>query len=97
MKTNPIQKTLTKARDLILKHGWVQYQFGNKKIGYCAIGAIRTATSSHTRRFGAETTLDATFKDGTGTIISYNDSPKRRKSHIVAKFNKAIKLAEKTK
>jgi hypothetical protein len=101
-----IVTTLTKARNLIIKKGWCQGAFYNGK-GYCAYGAISAVASSgkdyfvtEERKRGAAKTLASCIttrksSDYRGNIYHYNDAPARKKSQVVALFDRAIKKATK--
>lgn len=89
---NKIQKILTDARDLINKYGLHKGDFGNRRVGFCAMGAIRAITKSEKLRDDAMRPLRTVSG---GNIVTFNDSHFTKKRDVTKKFTQAIKLAGK--
>jgi hypothetical protein len=101
MTMNRTQTLLLKARNLILTHGWKKEEYGDAKSGYCAMGALLAASKGNWSRWNkARAVMEqvtGVTTDRYDSISDWNDVRSRRKSHVVAKFNKAIKIAGKKK
>lgn len=96
-----IVKCLTQARELIVKHGWIQGRFGNEQCGYCILGAIAAASSSM-----RDPDLDAAaelaimteqaFRRSNGganiSISLYNDAYGREKKDVLHAFDQTIEM-----
>lgn len=91
---NTVQKTLTSARDLLLKYGWIQHDDGSRSKGFCAGGAIDASTKNYGRMNDASEALKDAFPRRR-SIVAFNDQRGRTKRQVIAMFNKAIKLAGK--
>lgn len=80
---------LRNAAKLIEKHGWVQGCFGDKRLGYCAAGAINHVAPSGAAAGLAKDKLRQLAPDGLITL--WNDAPGRTKDEVVAALRKAAR------
>lgn len=54
-------KILSNAKDLILKHGWIKGNFGNKDVGFCMLGALREVDIPNLEYFISPTECSTPF------------------------------------
>jgi hypothetical protein len=101
MHNRPVADKLRKARALVAR-GWTQKAFARSKTGrevseygksavcWCAYAAIEVvrgqADAANVLRKAANTEF----------IIGWNDAPERTQAEVLAAFDKAIALAEKS-
>lgn len=83
--SNRVAAVLKRARGLLVEHGWVRGHIGSKRLGFCAYGAILTATKS-----GKATAALSDVVKG-GDIVLWNDHPRRCKKDVLGGFDRAIK------
>lgn len=92
-------RLLKAARQLLIDKGWVQGSL-HRAQGYCALGAYKVAA----KRYGLATKstafrcLGESVKSGSlileNRITNYNDAQTRRKSQVIALFDRAIEKAK---
>ena len=88
---------LMKAKAL-LRRGWGQGSFrkvesGTLGIKYCAVGAVEAAFASelHADFDAKHEALRAVYREAGGeSLITWNDTPGRKKSEVMALFTRAI-------
>lgn len=86
-----VVRVLTKARDYIIRYGWIKGDYGSFKRGFCAAGAIEKARGKDTvAEVFARRALEDTLPNRRN-IVSYNDASRRTKAQVIKKFNEAIK------
>jgi len=89
------QTSLRRAADLIEEHGWVQGEYGNKRKGYCVIGALgREALpmTYHDAVVRLDAALPDTFPEKTSRfqrLVEWNDTPGRTRDEVLQLFRKA--------
>lgn len=89
-RTTP--ELLKDARDLIEKHGWVQYKMGSRGEGYCVVGAIVAVTSSNQE---AVMTFEALGRAADEySVAQWNDIPGRTREQVLGLFDKALGALE---
>lgn len=88
-------KVLKKAIAILTPRGaWCQGALERKGGAYCAMGALGKATSGSSFDSADITAKLSVRKVIGGSIVGYNDYVAKRKSQVIAKFRKAIKLLE---
>lgn len=85
------QDVLLQARDIIIKHGWVQDYLGGPHDGYCISGAL-LAVLGCDRALRTEAREAVEFVLDWENIVCYNDAPGRTKKEILGLLEKAAKL-----
>jgi hypothetical protein len=102
MSKQNVIETLSRARDLILKHGWVKGYDGNTERGFCLIGAVvRSIKCDHGTDI-ANTYLyrqiRALLQDAIdrpeASVSVWNDQPQRTLGEVLAAIDHAIALAK---
>lgn len=87
---------LRRARDNLVRYGWVQGVLGSRQHGFCARGAIHAATRSDEFRIGAGGALKDTIGGRWNYSIStWNDETRRTKEQVIRAFDRTIKRLEK--
>lgn len=89
LELEPWQKILIEAAGKIRTCGWVQERYGNKKDGYCAVGAIRQSHGTREDRITAKRILSNQI--GHQHIPSWNDCRARTKEEVIAALEAAAK------
>jgi hypothetical protein len=84
---------LVGARELIAEHGWVRGNYGDRNVGFCALGALHVASKSWTS-WGAQNLLVKAGGAGALGVISHNDIHIQSKQEALEWFDKAIRLAQ---
>lgn len=94
-----VKDILIAARALVAK-GWIQGHMGDDIVGYCMIGAIKTAACGHVdtvgindNYVGARDVLRAVIvkrKFYHLTVSSFNDDPETRLADVLSVFDEAI-------
>lgn len=96
-----VTRILKKAKALIKTHGWQQDNYGDASCGFCALGAIRVATSGSVNvpydgNYGAYFDARLIFRNVVGgPIPSWNDRVGTTKEDVLEAFDKAIELSRK--
>lgn len=96
-----VTNILKKAKALIQTHGWQQDNYGDASCGFCALGAIRVATSGSVNvpyddNYGTYYDARMIFRHTIGgPIPSWNDTAGRTKEDVLEAFDKAIELSRK--
>lgn len=103
VKSNKVA-IIREAKSLLEKCGWIQGKYGSKDIGFCAIGAIRSARNE---LFSHKTEPDGTclgcvMEQNDNDVIreisvpldwdlaEWNDKRGRTKEEVIAKFDEYI-------
>ncbi len=87
-------EVLKRARNRIIRNGWVQGQYRNVEGAYCALGAILHGTPIIGGQITkAEQYLMGVIGENT-TVSHWNDTPGRLKGEVVLAFDQAIKNAK---
>ena len=94
---NQVALVLQKARDLLVKKGWIQGGM-QSEYGFCSIGAImaaarvegRSLDNSNHSYWQAKRALGETISTAIIPIPSWNDDPKRTKAEVLAAFDATI-------
>jgi hypothetical protein len=89
-----IGRLLLRAADVIREFGWVQNSFGNKRVGFCLIGAIGFAAWGAWR---PEPDVSNQYDQAAvrlghflcGDPVYYNDDPMRTKEDVIAALEAA--------
>lgn len=89
---------LRDARNLITEHGWTKGEYGNKELGFCAVGAMMEAANTVPGSANDYRGAQIAFRDHipederswTNSIVTWNDSLDRQKDDVLAVFDKAI-------
>lgn len=78
-----------KAYEVIQKYGWLQGDYGNKKDGFCIIGALRYAGSWIRLSTKVGTALGVPADPiMQGYVSDWNDNPTRTKRQVIALLKK---------
>ena len=89
-------KILTKAKEEIEKYGWIQNAHGDRRRGYCVIGALEAADpdwvdyDKHARALFSGVIPSGVTEDKESRILVWNDKPGRTKEDVLAAFDTAI-------
>ena len=85
---------LRAARALIAKPGtWIQGRFRNS-CGFCSVGALLEAPAAGANEWLRRAVNLHTNDRYGGSIIDWNDDPKRTHEEVLTVFDTAINLAE---
>lgn len=93
MKTSEL---LRRARERLVRFGWVQGRYGYSSVGHCAIGALygdRLRVPDGTDVFAGEGFLEDAI-GAPGTVVAWNDKPGRTAAEVLAAYDDAIAIAE---
>jgi len=89
----PVEKTLRKARQLIINRGWCQFIFEDYEGQFCVLGAIDACANGNAG--GVALQARDTFAATVGDVPSdWNDDMLRKKRHVIAAFGLAIARAK---
>jgi len=97
-----VKDVLQAALSRLQVYGWVQWDTGNRKVGYCMTGAIYASTRNGSLRLGAIDALNAAVTKRDPHLLEgvtfpatrvqcFNDQDRRRKSTIISIYHQAIK------
>ena len=96
MSNNDVKAVLGEAKELIVRNGWMQGQYGDADRGYCIYGAVCEAAD---RQGSPGLEIDAMaainkdvriVKTGIYSAISWNDRPGRTQDDVLALFDTVI-------
>ena len=92
-----VAEQLTEARQTLLDHNWFpEYLSTSNSHAYCAMTAFLINGSFTGRTRGLDALIDEVpepYVDryrGVGSLMSFNDAPRRTKAEVVALYDRAL-------
>jgi hypothetical protein len=88
------QQLALDAKSLLEKHGWIQNDIGNKRRGFCIMGAVQEAKFLGGYKAVSYNTLRERIKESTlcNTPTMWNDEKGRTKEEILSVLDKVSKI-----
>ena len=87
---NKIANQLQSARSLIEEFGFNKGFFGNKRVGFCVLGALVEA--ARWKSEAHEDIVRQVLPSKNDSLILFNDDPKTKKQDILSLFDAATSL-----
>lgn len=100
------KEIIAKAKEIIIREGWIKGSYYRPGEGYCMMGALRKAAWGSYRFGGSWLDEPANFEEynqaqvcietkaiGGVTIAWFNDKPTTTKEDVIAAFDKALEAS----
>lgn len=95
-----LKQILTRARELITTHGWIQNSYGNETKGFCLFGAVDAAAYELRETKGEPLQVSITeimmkLRSVSGhktNAISWNDAPDRTKEEVLTLIDEVLSI-----